>query len=160
MKANRLLFYYLACLFLVTAGINGCVSENSTSDKTNDVATMELIIGVMRPAIGFEIMLIPKNSEGFIVEAEGDINIKLFWQTDSGEYAAKAGLFREWSIHINRDDCTPGLGIVIPLTFDVDESVFYKDARGFLEVNALMENNATFFLKMIDLEISTDYRCC
>ena len=134
----------LALVLLSTAFVAfGCsgntatVSNPSTSisaQTTEEVDSIDLLINIVYPGTGLQVLLIPKDDDGLLVEAEGDINIKLSWQFGYGVEATKGNLIQEWNIHITSDDYTQFLGASIELIYN--EAIHYQDVYvyGFFDV--------------------------
>ena len=94
----------LALVLLTTPFVaSGCsgntttVSNPSTSTSaqtTEEVDSIDLLINKRYPEIGLQVLLVPKDEKGLLVEAEGDINIKLSWQFGYGVEATKGNLIQ------------------------------------------------------------------
>jgi hypothetical protein len=132
----------LALVLLTTPFVaSGCsgntttVSNPSTSTSaqtTEEVDSIDLLINKRYPEIGLQVLLVPKDEKGLLVEAEGDINIKLSWQFGYGVEATKGNLIQEWNIHITSDDYTQFSGASIEIIYD--EYISLGEFFGFFDV--------------------------
>ena len=158
MKSGRIniniyLAVLLAVLVLITPVFSACGSGNNQAEAE----TVEVRLRSTTPGTSMQVLLIPRDADGFIVEAEADVELKLYLQEGHFVDIAKGDLFQQWNMHITADDYTYLLGAVIELKFD--NPFDYASIFGFLEVNAVMANGAVFALDLQDLAVSEEYSC-
>jgi hypothetical protein len=116
-----------------TATISNPPTSTSTSTQaTQEVDSIDLLINKIYPEIGLKILLMPKNDDGMLVEAEGNINITLSWQFGYGVEVTKGPLIQEWNIPITSEDYTHLTGVSIDLIYD--EPISFGEISGFFDV--------------------------
>ena len=81
MKKRRVLLSALACLLLLPLVICGCSSENS---GPVEIDSINASVRVVRIGSGLEILVVTRDNQGFPVETDGSLDIKLWLQEEKG----------------------------------------------------------------------------
>ena len=160
---NKLLLPILTCLLLLATTLLASGCDNTTNNTTTisndtDIISIQVNVVSVYTNKGLEIMLIPRDSKGFVVEAEGTLNAKLWLQYGSGSEPILGDLICEWNnLQISKDDYTRFLGANIELIYT--EVLDLWNAVGFLEVTFISPDGSYLVNTYNSILISKSSRC-
>jgi len=160
----------LACVAVVFMGSSCTGASGNTSGahtQTVEAASLDLLIQEYMPDWGFQVLLIPKDENGLLFKAEGNVNAEIWLQSGEGAEAPKEQLLCEWNdIYLTKEDYTQFLGASIPLEWGImyilggGQAVTMVDVYCTLEVTLTMPSGKTLFAVLTDIDITIEQRCC
>jgi hypothetical protein len=99
----------------------------------------------------------PKNDNSLLVETEGSISARLWFQSGFSPNIEKGYLIQEWNdISITGEDYTPSRGAAIDLNYNEERVLL--NIYGILEVTLTLPDGKTLDVEKYDLMISEEYR--
>jgi hypothetical protein len=142
----------LLALTVILVTVFGCPNGNGASGATSiDIRVREI------NRSGLQILLMPENDNSLLVETEGSISAKLWFQSDFSPNIEKGYLIQEWNdISITGEDYTPSRGAAIDLNYNEERVLL--NIYGILEVTLTLPDGKTLDVEKYDLMISEEYR--
>ncbi len=146
----------LAGVIMLLPLLSAC---NAASGQPKEASSLDLRIRDIIANRGIEVLLIPRSSDGFMVETDGSIDAKLWFQNGIGEGAeASDFLIYEWAnIPLTSGNYIEFLGASVELVHN--QQIDYEDVYGLLDLTLTTVGGKVLTAKLPDLRIAKSYRC-
>jgi hypothetical protein len=151
-------------LTVIMVAVSGCADTDGTTKtyaQTSGVNSLALTIRKIAVGSYIEVLLVPRDEDGILVETEGIVDAKIWYQMyETNGAISKGDLFQEWNIPITKSDYTPFLGAVITLEYnDYNKTLDLSDIYGIIEVTLTLPDGTILNIEKTNLAISESYSC-
>ena len=109
-------------LTVIMVAVSGCANgDGTTKTYAQKTGASSLALTIRKIVLGshIEVLLVPRDEDSILVEAEGIVGAKIWYQMfEPNGTISKGDLFQEWNVNITKSDYTPFLGAVITLEYN------------------------------------------
>ena len=129
-----------------------------TTDEQAEVASLTIDLRAVTLNTGIDIILIPQDSQGFLVQAEGSMDVKVWLQYGKGGDPLYDYIVQEWNgVQVSSSDYTSLKGAIISLLYD--EGKTFSNVYGNMEITFTTTDGKTLTATLGDIPISQAYSC-
>ena len=158
MKKRRLFLGILFTLLAMATMLCGCSNDNNSSSSQAEVETLKITAPGTYINAGVGFLLIPRDSQGFVVETEGTLSARLWPQNVITGDINYDYLIQAWDdIYISKGDYTTLKGAFVKLMYD--EELTDEDVYAYLEVTFTTTGNKTLTADLGYLLLTESSRC-